>query len=584
MASLADLEEKRAPPNTTTPPTPATLSEGSGDETQIGWLENPTTETAPENVSGEKKKDNSARTIHGVKWLLVCASLYVGALIYGLDTTIAADIQNAAVESLGHVEQLTWIGTGFPLGSICAILPAAALYAVFDMKRLFIASITLFEVGSALCGAAPNMNALIIGRVLAGVGGSGVYIGILNYFSACTTDKERGSYMAGIGLVWGLGAILGPVVGGAFSTSSATWRWSFYINLVIAAVCAPVYLIYLPSISPARDSDLKWYTKLIKMDWVGFTLSSVTLVAFVLVLTFAGTRWAWDDHRTIATFVVFGVTMLLTILQQKFYIFTNTEARMFPSGDILKSRSQILLNLETAATVTNIYVPLYYIPIYFQFVHGDTSIMAAVRLLPFILILISFNILGGFALPRVGFYSPLYLVSGILMIIGGSLMYTVTINTPKANIYGFSVLLAVGAGLTFQAAYAIAGVKIAVKGGPIVDVQSAISIVNISQVGGTLLALLISGQVFQSYAFNNLSKVLNNQGFTEKDIHDAVAGAQSTIFEKMSPDLRVLATEAITKAIARVYIVSIAAGAIGLVAALAMKRERLFGMKAPVGG
>jgi MFS family permease len=54
---------------------------------------------------------------------------------------------------------------------------------------------------------------------------------LLNYFSMLTTEKERGGYMGVIGLVWGLGAILGPVVGGGFSTSSATWRWSFYINL-----------------------------------------------------------------------------------------------------------------------------------------------------------------------------------------------------------------------------------------------------------------------------------------------------------------------------------------------------------------
>lgn len=54
---------------------------------------------------------------------------------------------------------------------------SAAFYAVFDLKTLFIASVILFEVGSVLCGAAPNMHALIVGRVLAGLGGSGVYIG-----------------------------------------------------------------------------------------------------------------------------------------------------------------------------------------------------------------------------------------------------------------------------------------------------------------------------------------------------------------------------------------------------------------------
>ena len=67
--------------------------------------------------------DSSPRTVHGLRWFLVCASLYVSALIYGLDTTIAADIQAAIVDRFGDVSQLTWVGTGFPLGSVCAILP-----------------------------------------------------------------------------------------------------------------------------------------------------------------------------------------------------------------------------------------------------------------------------------------------------------------------------------------------------------------------------------------------------------------------------------------------------------------------------
>jgi hypothetical protein len=69
------------------------------------------------------KDPPSERPVHGFKWFLVCVSLYIGALIYGLDTTIAADIQAAIVERFDNVERLTWVGTAFPLGSVCAILP-----------------------------------------------------------------------------------------------------------------------------------------------------------------------------------------------------------------------------------------------------------------------------------------------------------------------------------------------------------------------------------------------------------------------------------------------------------------------------
>lgn len=69
------------------------------------------------------------------------------------------------------------------------------------------------------------MNALIVGRVIAGVGGAGMYLGTLNLVAINTTITERPLYLGGVGITWGLGTILGPVIGGAFADSGATWRW-----------------------------------------------------------------------------------------------------------------------------------------------------------------------------------------------------------------------------------------------------------------------------------------------------------------------------------------------------------------------
>ncbi|PNP44255.1 hypothetical protein TGAMA5MH_03861 [Trichoderma gamsii] len=112
----------------------------------------------------------------------VCLS-HISALIYGLDTTIAADVQGSIVEAFVHVDQLAWIGAGFPLGSVAVVLPIGVLSTRFNMKWLYISSLVLFEVDSAVCGAAPNMNAIIVGRVIAGAGGAGLFLGCLNYFS-----------------------------------------------------------------------------------------------------------------------------------------------------------------------------------------------------------------------------------------------------------------------------------------------------------------------------------------------------------------------------------------------------------------
>jgi MFS family permease len=95
----------------------------------------------------------------------------------GLDTTIAADVQASVYETLGDIQNLAWVGVGFPMASVAVILLQGRAYGLFDVKPLMISSIVIFEAGSALCGAAPTSDALIVGRVIAGIGGSGMYLG-----------------------------------------------------------------------------------------------------------------------------------------------------------------------------------------------------------------------------------------------------------------------------------------------------------------------------------------------------------------------------------------------------------------------
>lgn len=107
-------------------------------------------------TSTDSESDGKKRTIRGFRWVIVCISLYVTCFLYGLDTTIAADVQGPVTEAFGQVDQLAWIGAGFPLGSVCVILLLGTLYNSFNIKWVFITTVVLFEAGSALCGGAPN--------------------------------------------------------------------------------------------------------------------------------------------------------------------------------------------------------------------------------------------------------------------------------------------------------------------------------------------------------------------------------------------------------------------------------------------
>ncbi|TGJ78159.1 hypothetical protein E0Z10_g10599 [Xylaria hypoxylon] len=164
------------------------------------------------------------RQATGLSWILIVVSILSSAFLFALDNTIVADIQPAIVRDFGSVNKLTWLPVGFLLGAASSNLLWGQFYAYFDAKPLYIICVIIFEVGSAVCGAAPNINALIIGRAICGLGGAGMYTGVLVLLSAQTTEQERPVYFGFTGLAWGLGTILGPILGGSFTNSSATWR------------------------------------------------------------------------------------------------------------------------------------------------------------------------------------------------------------------------------------------------------------------------------------------------------------------------------------------------------------------------
>ncbi|KAF2087841.1 MFS general substrate transporter [Saccharata proteae CBS 121410] len=537
----------------------------------------PAVSADPEKKQGQPIQPQPFVRAHykGWRWIAVLVAFNISAFLYALDNTIVADIQASTVETFGEVGKLAWLGSGFPLGGIATVLPWGKAYGIFDSKWLYIGALTAFAAGSALCGGAPNMNALIVARVWAGAGGAGMYLGVLNIITHNTNDKERPMYQALIGLIWGIGNILGPVIGGAFADSSATWRWAFYLNLVLLGAASPIYLFLVASYNPQPNTPL--LQKLKELDWLGILLNAGVYASFVVLFTFAGTTWSWSDGRTIALFVVFGILLIAFGITQTFSILTTPQARLFPC-DFLRDRTMVLLYIATCCSATAVFIPIYYIPLYFQFAQGDDGTEAAVRLLPFIFIFIFCVILNGVLMPKFGVYMPFYLASAILTTIGGALMYSlVDLHSSKSDIYGFSVLIAF-TGLCLQAAYSITPVKV-----PPHRIPDAINFINSAQIGSIVIALTIIGTVFQNVGYQNIKEAVAGLDFTPEDIRAALAGTKSTILTSAAPDVKDRVLEGIVDAINDGYILVIVAGALMAVCAVFMKREKIF-METTAGG
>ncbi|CEJ92565.1 hypothetical protein VHEMI08210 [[Torrubiella] hemipterigena] len=511
-------------------------------------VEKPQSQT-PRDLEAETN-ENEKFKLSGIRWFSICVGIYLTAFLYGLDSTIAADVQGPILASLGNLPLLPWVGTGFLLGSVATVALFGTLYNTLEVKWLYLGSIVAFEVGSAICGAAPSMSVMAAGRVLAGVGGSGIYLGGMTYISILTSPTKRPLYIALTTVFWGLGAVLGPVIGGVFAQSNATWRWAFYINLVLAAITAPIYIFWFPRHGTHRGEPILPRVK--NLDWLGALLNAATYSLFITACTYSGSQWTWNSSSVITLWVFTFITTAAYVLQQAFAFLTTPETRIFPVW-CLNSRSLVLLHIATAGSGAVGFFNTYYIPLFFEFTRGDSAITVAVRLLPFIFLMIFSVVLSGSLLPRLNVYA------------GWS-----SISTPTAGVYGFEVLLGAGAGLTMQLAYSIALVKV-----PANLSASALGFINVSQLSGGALALAIAGTIFQNVGFDRLQDALHGQGYSADEVRAALAGGYSAIISDSTDEVKRQTAEAISTTIATVYIISIAGAAVVLLSGMLMRWEKL---------
>jgi MFS family permease len=522
----------------------------------------------------QEQPEAPQRDMPAWKWTIVIAAIYSSQFLFALDNTIVANVQPAIVEEFNAVQKLTWLSVAFLISAASTNLVWGKVYGQFNAKWTYTLSVLVFEVGSAVCGAAPNVNAFIIGRAICGVSGAGMYVGLMTMIAVTTTLKERPVFVGGTGLVWGLGTVLGPIIGGAFTDSSAGWRWAFYINLVIGGLCAPVYVFMLPSKDPRPG--VSTMDRCREFDYVGVILMIGACACFVMGVSFGGVTYAWNSGQIIGLFCTSGILFIILGFQQDFTVFTNVVRRVCPV-EFFGSRTVLILFAMTAAGGTALFLPIYMAPLYFQFTRSDSALQSGVRLLPFIFLVIFTITSNGVLLSRWGLYMPWYLLGGILVAVGGGLMYTVTLTTSVSSVYGYTVILGFGVRMFAQASYSVAQAVVQPE-----LVPSAIGFISTAQIFGITLALAIANALFLNESEKGIHALLPE--IPSEEIAQTIAGAQSTLLHDLSPDVKTQVLEVIVNAQSKTYILVIVAGALVTLLSLLMKRERLFIAAGAAGG
>jgi MFS family permease len=187
------------------------------------------------------------------------------------------------------------------------------LYKYFSARLVYLASVVLFLVGSIVAAAAPNSPALIIARALQGLGCSGTVGGSVLMITYVAEPKKRPML---IGLWMGifmLSTIVGPVIGGVF-TSKVTWRWCFWINGPVGALILVLLLVFFHVPKHITPHPATWKEILLQLDLPGFGLLLSSLICFTLALQWGGQTKPWNEGSVIATLVLWVVLTLAFVV------------------------------------------------------------------------------------------------------------------------------------------------------------------------------------------------------------------------------------------------------------------------------
>jgi EmrB/QacA subfamily drug resistance transporter len=225
----------------------------------------------------------------------------IGSIMSILDTTIV----NVALDTLSHelhatISQIQWVVTGYML-SLAAVIPVSGWAArAFGAKRVYLVSLILFTLGSALCGLATSSTELILFRVLQGLGGGMILpIGQLMMAEAAG-PKRMGRVMSIVAVPAMLAPILGPTLGGLI-IDHTSWRWIFYVNVPIGAIAVIAALRVLPNVARSRTE---------RLDFGGLGLMASGLVLLTYGLAEIGSTGSFGSDKVIVP-CVSGILLVL---------------------------------------------------------------------------------------------------------------------------------------------------------------------------------------------------------------------------------------------------------------------------------
>ncbi len=342
-------------------------------------------------------------------WTLIAICIAVFMLL--LDITVVnvalPDIQRSLHSSFSDLQ---WVVDAYALTLAAFLLTAGVVGDMFGRREVFAIGLAVFSISSLVCGLSTSSLMLNLARGAQGVGGAIMFATSLALVAAAFSGKERGTAFGIFGAVNGAAVAIGPLVGGAI-TSSIGWRWIFFLNVPIGAVAI---LITLTKVRESRDPNTR------RIDWLGFVTFTASLFMLVYALV-RGNDAGWGSAEIVGLLV--GAAVLLAV-----FLIGEWRQRD-PMLDLSLFRRPAMIGASAVAFTlsASIFSLFLYLTLYIQDDLGYGPFAAGLRFLP--LTLLSFAVAPVAGRLTVRIHSRFLLGTGMALVAIGLFLIATTSPT-----------------------------------------------------------------------------------------------------------------------------------------------------------
>lgn len=465
---------------------------------------------------------------------VITLAIFMTTFMTAIEGTIVSTAMPTIVSDLNGLEIMNWVVSIFLFMTAVSTPLYGKLADSFGRKPIFLFGITLFVVGSALCGQAHNMIELILFRVIQGLGSGAVQPVAMTIIADMYTLEKRAKMLGLNSGFWGVASVIAPLLGG-FIVQNLSWHWVFYINVPIGLIALILVILFL------KEPKAK---QKVKLDIKGTFWLTVLLLTLMFTL---------QELGTLNVFVLLALIALIIISAVFFYREEKNAKDPIMPLSMLKGKEFLAVNMITLFVAGVVIGFEFYIPTWMQGIEGTTATVAGFAVTPSSVMWVVGSFLVGGMLGRWGVRKTFYGML-ILLLVADCMLLLVPIHTP----FWVFCIIAVLNGTSFGAILTASQVRSQVLVDP-ENVGVATSFNTLMRYLGQTMMVSVYGITFNTIVANQLAKHPN---LTQAMMNKIVSSVKAKeLAANLIPQLR----QVLHSALRGVYFVSLIAIILSLI-------------------